>query len=456
MSEFSVNTTREEVVRLLKLAAPVAGAQLGAQMLGIVDMMMLGRVGGTEMAAATLGNLVLMGITIPLMGLLIGADPLMSQAHGAGHSQRMGRVLQGGILLLPLISIPIFFAGLFAPELLRAFGQPDKVIDLAKNYIYINMPSMPLFLGFSLGRQWLQARSIVRPAVWIVLIANAINAVANWALIFGNLGLPAMGIDGCAIATVVTRSLMLVMLLLWVKRGGLARGAWVPWDRESFRLSHMTQITKYGWAIMISFAVEMWAFQALSLMAGNLGEDSLAAHSLVMQLVSLIFMIPLGIGIAASVRVGNLIGARDPLGAQRTAHVALALTGAFMAMISMVFIVFRNGLPHLFTSDPKLVAIAAGLFPIAACFQLCDGIQGVCGGILRGMGRVRAPALAHALGLYALGLPLGHYLASRHEPEIGDYYWGFCVGLFIVATLLTSWVFLRGPKTVKALEQEAT
>ncbi|MFT4709729.1 MAG: MATE family multidrug resistance protein [Bacteroidia bacterium] len=456
MSEFSVRTTREEVVRLLKLAAPVAGVQLGAQMLGIVDMMMLGRVGGTEMAAATLGNLMLMGVTIPLMGLLMGADPLMSQAHGAGQSHRIGRILQGGILLLPVVSIPIFLAGFFAPDLLRAFGQPEQVIALAKNYILINLPSMPLFLGFSLGRQWLQARSIVKPAVWIVLIANGLNILANWALIFGNLGLPAMGVQGCAISTLVTRSLMIVMLLVWVKRGGLARNAWVPWDRESFRLARMTQITKLGWAITISFAVEMWGFQALSLMAGNLGEDSLAAHSLVMQIISLVFMVPLGLGIASSIRVGNLIGARDPHGAQRTAHVALAVTGIFMAGVSVIFVLFRNDLPHIFTHDPELVAIAAGLFPIAACFQLCDGVQGVCGGILRGMGRVRAPALAHALGLYAIGMPLGHFLASRHEPEIGDYYWGFCVGLFVVAALLTSWVFLRGPKTVNALEQGST
>jgi MATE family multidrug resistance protein len=456
MSEFSVRTTREEVVRLLKLAAPVAGVQLGAQMLGIVDMMMLGRVGGTEMAAATLGNLMLMGVTIPLMGLLMGADPLMSQAHGAGQSHRIGRILQGGILLLPVVSIPIFLAGFFAPDLLRAFGQPEQVIALAKNYILINLPSMPLFLGFSLGRQWLQARSIVKPAVWIVLIANGLNILANWALIFGNLGLPAMGVQGCAISTLVTRSLMIVMLLVWVKRGGLARNAWVPWDRESFRLARMTQITKLGWAITISFAVEMWGFQALSLMAGNLGEDSLAAHSLVMQIISLVFMVPLGLGIASSIRVGNLIGARDPHGAQRTAHVALAVTGIFMAGVSVIFVLFRNDLPHIFTHDPELVAIAAGLFPIAACFQLCDGVQGVCSGILRGMGRVRAPALAHALGLYAIGMPLGHFLASRHEPEIGDYYWGFCVGLFVVAALLTSWVFLRGPKTVNALEQGST
>lgn len=456
MSEFSVQTTREEVVRLLKLAAPVAGAQLGAQMLGIVDMMMLGRVGGTEMAAATLGNIALMGITVPLMGLLMGADPLMSQAHGAGQTDRIGRVLQGGILLIPLITIPILLAGIFAPDVLRAFGQPDQVVDLAKGYIYINLPSMPLFLAFSLGRQWLQARSIVRPAVWIVLIANVLNAVANWALIFGNLGLPAMGIKGCAISTVVTRSLMIVILLLWVRRGGLSRGAWVPWDRESFRLSRVTQITKLGWAIMISFAVEMWAFQAMAMMAGHLGEDSLAAHSMVMQVVSLVFMVPLGIGIASSVRVGNLIGARDPLGAQRTAHVALAATGIFMAVVSVIFVVFRNDLPHIFTHEPKLVAIAAGLFPIAACFQLCDGIQGVCGGILRGMGQVRAPALAHAIGLYGLGLPLGHLLASRHEPEMGDYYWGFCLGLFVVAALLMGWILLRGPKTVNPLNQGST
>jgi MATE family multidrug resistance protein len=455
MSEFSVKTTREEVRRLFALAVPVAGAQLGGMMLGVTDMVMLGRVGASEMAAATLGNVIMMGMTIPLMGLLMGADPLFSQAHGAGNSRRIGRVLQGTLLLLPLVSLPLFVIGFYAPQLLRVFGQPEHLIALAKTYIWINLPSLPLFLGFSVLRQWLQARGIVKPAMWVMLGVNLLNVFANWVLIFGNLGAPALGLEGSAIATLITRSAMVLMLVAWIRHRNLAGDTWLPWDREAFRWKHQTTVLKLGWGIAISFAVEMWAFQAVALMAGQLGENALAAHSLVMHTVSLVFMVPLGLSIGCSVRVGNLIGAGDPNGAQRTAFVALGLTAIFMTIVSITFVALRNQLPLMFSSEPELVAIAATLLPIAAMFQVFDGLQGVCGGILRGMGRTRAPAFAHALGLYALGLPLGRYLLHQGEPHLTDIWWGLCSGLFVVATLLVGWVFVRGPRTVTALESSS-
>ena len=393
-------------------------------MLGVVDMMMLGRVGAPEMAAATLGNVILMGITVPLMGLLMGADPILSQSFGAGDSKRIARTLQSTLLLLPLASLPIFIVGFFAPELLRFFGQPEHLIPLAKSYIWINLPSLPLYLGFGVLRQWLQARGIVKPAMWVMLFANIVNVFANWVLIFGNLGAPAMGLEGSAIGTLVTRSTMVLILLAWIRKASLGSGAWLPWARESFCWERQAAILKLGWGIAASFAVEMWGFYAVALIAGRLGERELAGHGLVMNVVSLVFMVPIGLSIASSIRVGNLIGARDPEGAQRTAYIALGLTIAVMATVSLTFVIFRQQLPLIFSKEPELVAIAASLFPIAAVFQIFDGVQGVCGGILRGMGQTRAPALAHAMGLYALGLPFGWYLLHRGEPKLTDIWWG--------------------------------
>lgn len=451
MSEFSAQGTRDEVRRLLALAAPVAVSQLGGMLLGVVDMMMLGHVGSAELAAATLGNIILMGTTVPIMGILMGADPLMSQAHGAGDKKRIALVAQRALALIPLVSIPLFVVGFFAPQLLALFRQPEQLIPLARTYILINLPALPLFLCFQVGRQYLQSRGIVRPAMWIMLGVNLVNVFGNWVLIYGNLGAPALGLAGSAISTCITRSAMVLALLIWIRRARLHEGYWRPWDRSSFRLSGLREIAAIGLPITVSLLVEMWAFQISALFAGNLGEEALAAHSLVFQVLALVFMVPLGLSIGSSVRVGNLIGASDSEGAQRTGYVALALAGVFMSAVSVAFVAGRSILPLAFTSEPDLVAMAATLFPIAAAFQIFDGAQTVCTGILRGMGSTRLPAVAHGVGFYALGLPSAWWMLHTGGADLTDIWWGLCIGLMVVSTLMVAWVHWRGPKTAVAL-----
>lgn len=451
MSGFSARSTRDEVRRLLALAAPVAVSQLGGMALGVVDMMMLGHVGSAELAAATLGNIVLMGSAVPIMGILMGADPLMSQAHGAGDKARIALVAQRALALIPLISIPLFVIGFLAPALLRHLGQPEALIPMARSYVLINLPGLPLFLAFQVARQFLQSRGIVKPAMWVMLGVNLINVFGNWVLIYGNLGAPALGLEGSAISTVITRSAMVFALVLWIRRARLHEGYWRPWDRESFSWAGLREIASIGAPITISLAVEMWAFQIAGLMAGHLGEEQLAAHSLVFQILALIFMVPLGISIGSSVRVGNLIGAGDAKGAQRTAYVALLIGGLFMGLISLAFIAGRNVLPLAFTNDPDLIAMAAVLFPIAAAFQIFDGSQTICTGILRGMGSTRLPAVAHGVGFYLLGLPAAYVMLQTGDRDLTDIWWGLCLGLFVVASLMVAWVRWRGPATAVRL-----
>jgi MATE family multidrug resistance protein len=453
MSEFSAQGTRDEVRRLMALAAPVAVSQLGGMLLGVVDMMMLGHVGTAELAAATLGNIILMGTTVPIMGILMGADPLMSQAHGAGDKARIALVAQRAIALIPLISIPLFLAGLFAPQLLALFHQPEQLIPLARTYILINLPALPMFLAFQVGRQYLQARGIVRPAMWIMLAVNLINVFGNWVLIYGHLGAPALGIAGSAISTCITRGTMVLAIVIWIRRARLHEGYWRPWDRRSFEWRGLREIASIGLPITTSLAVEMWAFQIAGLLAGGLGEEALAAHSLVFQILALVFMVPLGVSIGSSVRVGNLIGAGDSKGAQRTAYVALALGGVFMGIVSLGFVAGRNVLPLAFTNEPDLIATAAILFPIAAAFQIVDGSQTICTGILRGMGSTRLPAVAHGIGFYILGLPAAWAMLHTGTAELTDIWWGLCIGLFAVASLMISWVHFRGPATAVALTE---
>lgn len=451
MSHFSVASTRGEVRRLLILALPVVLGHLGSMLMGVVDTAMMGRVGSAELAAANLGHIVLMFTALPMMGLLMGSDPLMSQAFGAGRHERIGLLTQRTMTLIPVVLVPIVGVALLGPVLLRLAGQPADVIPMANRYVLINLIGMPAFLGFHVARQYLQVREIVHQAMWIMVLMNVVNAFFNWVFIFGNLGAPALGLEGSAWTTAGVRVLMLGCLVWWIRRDGLHVGFWRKWDRASFQ--GLREIVGIGAPIALGLAVEVWAFQASSLLAGPLGKGPLAAQAIVFQVISLVFMVPLGLSIASSVRVGNLIGARDPAGAQRTAHVALGIGALFMGAMSVVFLVGQEWLPRLFTTEPELLVLAAGLFPIAAAFQVFDGAQTICSGILRGMGNTRLPAIAHGVGFYALGLPAAWVMLHTGTAELADIWWGLCLGLFSVSVLMVGTVLWRGPAHAMALKQ---
>ncbi len=439
---------RGEVQALLRLAIPAALTQLGAMMLGIVDAAMVGRLGVAELDAAALGNLIAVGTMIFGMGCIFGMDPIATQAHGAGDGPRVGRTLQRGVVIAAIASVPIMVAWTAATPILIALGQDPTLSTMAGEYLSWQLLSVAPFLAFQAQRQYLQARGIVAPGLWVVVAANLFNAAANWALIFGNLGLPALGLEGAAIATASSRVLQCVLMAAWISVRGLHRGAWTPWSWAAVHPRGLREILRHGLPTGLQYGLEMWAFQGASLMAGLLGESALAGHVVVLNLASLVFMLPLGISIAAAVRVGNLIGAGQPQRAQRAAWVALAVSGAVATGLAVVFVAGRFVLPRVFTPDAEVLGIAAGLLPIAAAFQLFDGAQVVGGGILRGMGDTRPAAAFNLVGYYLLGLPLAAVLALRAGVGVAGLWWGLAAGLAVVAVLIVAWIARRGPAHV--------
>jgi multidrug resistance protein, MATE family len=285
--------------------------------------------------------------------------------------------------------------------------------------------------------------------MWVVLIANLLNVAANWALIHGHLGLPALGLTGAGIATGLTRSLMLVMLALFTFRAGLHRGAWQPWSRAAVDRAGVAAIVRLGVPVGVQLGLEVWAFQAATLLAGWLGEAELAAHTIVLNVASLSFMVPLGIAMAAVTRVGNLLGAGDPRAAQRAAWVALAMGAAVMGASAVTFVLLRDVLPGFYNRDAAVLALAAGILPVAAAFQMFDGTQVVGGGVLRGMGRTRPAAWFNLVGYYLLGLPVAYALAFRSGWGLAGIWWGLTLGLAVVALALVAWIAVRGPARMR-------
>lgn len=434
---------RGELRALLKLGLPAAGTQLAAMLLGVVDTMMVGRVSTHALDAVALGHLWIYGTMIFGMGLIWGMDPLMSQAHGAGDGGKVGRTLHSGFLLVLLLIPPLWWAWAQTEAVMLAFGQTPELAAAADVYVTTQLYSMVPFLLYLTLRQYLQARGIVMPALWVMVVANVFNVAANWALIFGHLGFEAQGLVGAARATAATRTFTLVALVAWILIASLHEGAWERPTLESMSPSGVWTIIKLGLPIGLQYMLEGWAFQVSTLLAGRLGEPELAAHTIALNLASLTFMLPMGLSLGVATRVGNLVGAGQPGRAQYAARLSLMMGAGVMAASAMMLVLGRGALPYLYTEDVAVVALAASIFPIAGAFQVFDGIQVVGGAILRGVGSTRPAAVFNLVAYYALGLPLGMALTFGLGWGLRGLWTGLAVGLAIVAGILLWWIFSR-------------
>lgn len=436
---------RAEIRKMISLGAPVAAAQLSTMLLGLVDTLMVARVSVDAMAAAALANVWIFGTLMFASGVLFGLDPIATRAHGAGDGRRMALALQTGVGVALLLSLVVGALWTETERFLLLTGQEPELARMAHSYTQMQLPGIPFFLVNAVLRQYLQAREHMRPALWVILVANVVNVFANWVLIFGHLGVPALGLAGAGVATAFTRVFSCLGLVLFVRVFRLHEGAWVPWTREAFRRRRLRELVGYGIPIAVQISLEMWAFAGAALIAGHLGAVALAAHTIAINMASLSFMLPLGIAQGATTRVGNLLGAGRPTEAQRAAWVSMALGAGVMSMTAVFFVVLRTALPRLYTSDPSVIALAAAILPIAAAFQIFDGTQVVACGVLRGTGRVRPAAVLNFVGYWLLALPLGGWLALRGGWGLPGLWWALCGGLGLVAILLVLYLRVRGP-----------
>ncbi|MEX1362492.1 MAG: MATE family efflux transporter [Nannocystaceae bacterium] len=434
---------RSELHALLRLGLPVAATQLGMMMLGVVDTMMVGHLGTTALDAAALGSLWVWGTAVLGVGLVFGMDPIVTQAHGAGQHRRVALALQRGLvvaaLVTPLLSATWWLTG----EGLTLLGQQPHLAAAADVYVDVQVFSLWPLLAFFVLRQYLQGRGIVAPALGVVLVANGFNVLANWVLIFGHLGMPAMGLEGAGLATGLTRVFMVLMLAAWIWLAGLHRGAWERPSVAALELRGLAEIVRHGLPVGLQYGLETWAFQITTLLAGALGETELAAHVIALNLASLTFMIPMGLSQGTATRVGNLVGAGRAAQAKRSATIALGLGGGVMVGGAVLFLVLRDQLPRLYTADAEVIGLAAGILPIAAAFQLFDGTQAVGGGVLRGVGATRPAAVFNLVGYYVLALPLALLLSESAGLGLRGLWLGLSVGLATVASALVWWIRRR-------------
>ncbi|HEV8630710.1 MAG TPA: MATE family efflux transporter, partial [Thermoanaerobaculia bacterium] len=248
------------VRRLLALALPSTLSQLGAMLLMVVDVVMLGRVSVAALDAASLGRVWALGTMVLAMGLLYGLDPVATQAWGAGNRRRYEGAFGSGVAIALLATVPVGLLWLLTGPSLRLFGQQPALTDEAARFVLAQLPGLPFLLLFLVARQYLQARGSVLPAMWVTLAGNAVNIFLNWVLIFGRYGLPALGVVGSGLATATTHLFLAVALLLWMRRRGDPldwRGAWARGRRRR----EVVEVLGYGWPVALQLLLEIWTFQ---------------------------------------------------------------------------------------------------------------------------------------------------------------------------------------------------
>jgi MATE family multidrug resistance protein len=432
---------RTELAAAARLAAPVALVQVGTMLMGVVDTMMLGHLSAQALAAGALGHIVTFTCLMLGYGVLSALDPLVSQAYGARDVGAVGGHLQRGLVLAAVLTVPTVLALLDIDPILRALGQPAAVsLDAAAYTRGILWGILP-YLVFVAFRQTLQAMGVVRQAAAAMVLGNVVNAVLNWMLIFGHLGAPALGVSGSALSTSVARWAMCIYLLV-ASRRSLAP-YWRGFTAEAAVVRPYLTMLRIGLPIALHNSVELMIFAVAALLIGRIGVAELAGHQIALNLASLSFMVPLGISGAAATRVGNAIGRGDMPGARRAAAACLLLGTGAMMVFAAVFATLPGPLARLYTMDPAVISVVAVLLPIAAVFQICDGIQVVSSGVLRGAADTTFTAAIALLGYWAIGLPVGWALAFRAGLGPAGLWWGITVGLTTVAVLLVMRIAVR-------------
>ena len=421
---------------LTRLAVPVVLSEIGWMAQSVVDTIMVGKLGPVAIGAVALGNAVFYTPSLLGIGLLLGLDPLVAQAFGRKDYDDCHRWLAQGIYLALAISPVLMALVAVASLFFSRVGIAPEVAGPAAQYLRLLDWSILPLLIYGAARRYLQGVGQVRVITITYIGANLINWAGNWALIYGRLGFPAMGVRGSALSTVAARILMAASLMGFAWRYERQRGHPLFRHWAGPQIARIRELCRLGLPAAGQIVLEVGAWNTATLSAGWLNPIALATHQIAINYASITYMIPLGISAATAVSVGHAIGAGDKARARRAGWLALGLGTAFMILAGIVFFIAPRPLIELYTSDPRVLAVGPTLLWIAAAFQVFDGIQTISTGALRGLGETRAPMLANFIGYWILGLPLGLTLCFILKWGIYGMWIGLTLALIVISSIL--------------------
>lgn len=435
--------------RNLSIAIPVVLSQAGQVSVQLIDNMMVGHVGTKELAAASFAGSVFINGLIFGMGFSFGLTPLVGKAFGRGRHRESGILFQNSIavnFILALLLIAIMYGvTLFMDNM----GQPAEVVKLAIPYYKILVASMLPFLIFFSFKQFAEGIGNTKTAMVVTLTANVVNIILNYILIFGKLGMPAMGLMGAGYATFVARMLMPVLLLTWFIKNRRFKRYFYFFNVKEFSRRSLATLSKIGTPIGLQMVIEVMAFTLGSIMMGWLGAVPLAAHQIALGMAGFTFMLATGVASGTTIRVAHQYGSKSFKDMRMAVFASIHMVLAFMLFTAIAFISLRNYIPMLFTTDQEVISVAAMLLVVGGLFQLFDGLQVVALASLRGLGDVKVPMYYAVFSYLLISLPMSYLCAFTFKFGPMGIWFGFVAGLGVAGTLF----FIRFNKRSKALIQ---
>lgn len=438
--------------RVLKLSYPIIIGQIGIVLMGVADVVMIGKIDATNLAAAGLANSVYFLITILGIGTLTAVSPLVAKAKGAGHVNEVAHYFRQSIYAALLLSLFIGGVLFVCTQNLHWFKQSNDVTQLTKSYLHILNAGTVFLLLFTAIKQYSDGLSITKPSAVITVLGLGFNVWWNWVLIYGKWGFPTLGLDGAGIATSITRLGMFLAMFGYI----LYHQQYHHWIHIKDKLgstSLLPQIFKVGLPSGLQYFFEVGAFASAAIMIGWFGKEQLAAHQIAINLASVTYMVATGISAGGSIAVGDALGRKHKTDLMLSGRASLILSVVFMGVTAILFALFSNFFVSLYINDTYVAGMAANLLLIAALFQLSDGVQCVSLGILRGISDTKLPTVVTVIAYWVIGIPVGWVLADYVNWGLYGIWFGLTLGLTFSAVLL-SWRFFRQSKHIDFVKLE--
>ncbi|MDA3616735.1 MATE family efflux transporter [Polluticaenibacter yanchengensis] len=436
----------KEFKNTLPLAIPLILSNITQMLLHLTDSAMVGYLGHIELAASSFVNNVVIIPQVIGSGITLALSPLVAFALGQNDSNKISKYLYNSIWLSLIVGLILVVSLFLLTPMLGQMGQQAEVAAMAPKYYQLMAASLFPMMVFLMLKQFSDGLEYTKTGMVISLVALPVNAFLCWLFIFGNLGLPKLGLAGAGLATLITRTLQAIVMFIIVMKHPIYK----PYLRkfsEAVKISkaNIKEILSIGIPSSLQLTMESAAFAISGILIGHLGAVSQAAHQIALNCASLTFMASVGLSTAASIRVSNAFGhGNKPL--MRAIGKSVLLGGLVYSIICIVvFVAFKNQLPLIFNHEPEVVALAAGLLLLAAIFQISDATQAIGVGLLRGMKDVKKPTLYVMIAYWIIGIPLGYILTFKMNFGVQGMWIGFVTGLTISSLFLNT-RFLRKTK----------
>ncbi|MGL1886562.1 MAG: MATE family efflux transporter [Reichenbachiella sp.] len=435
------------------MAFPVMLSQMGHMMVTVADSIMVGQIGHIPLAAVSLASSIFIVVMLFGIGVSFGMTPLVAAADGANDKRESASILKHGILLNVVLGFLLVGVSFILEPLFYHMDQDVSVLEGAIPYFKILVYGLPPMMIFQSFRQYAEGLSKTKQAMYISISGNVVNVILNYIFIFGHFGVEAMGLEGAAWATLISRVLMAIAMGVFVFTFSEFRRSIKIFNSILVKWEVVKRILKIGIPSGLQFIFEVGAFSAAAIMVGWLGAIPLAAHQIALNLSAVTYMIATGIAAAGSIRMGNQLGRRDYVTLRNAGVSCFVMAGVLMVVFAILFVVFKTLLPQMYVDDAEVIEMASVLIVMAAIYQLPDGLQAVGLGALRGMRDTKIPTLVTLVSFWVVAIPLGYVAGIYFEWGAAGVWLGLIVGLTLAAiahmmrfSSLTSKLIKENPK----------